>query len=157
MPSHYLNRYLNIVYWTLRKNQWNLNRNSYIFIHENAFQDLVLKMAAIMSRPQYVKPSLPRYIIHCQPKFPCSVWIYLLVSGVLLARSIPVAISAPLTGRKTAWKITGWARIPCFTCEDVDGGYPIPRNSEIVQSWTNLPTFSVAPFSTILFFVLLQC
>ena len=29
------------------KLQWNLNRNSYIFIHENAFENVVCKMAAI--------------------------------------------------------------------------------------------------------------
>ena len=32
--------------------QWNLNRNSYIFIHENAFEHVVWKMAAIVSRSQ---------------------------------------------------------------------------------------------------------
>ena len=35
-PSHYLNQYWNIVNWTLEnKLQWNLNKNSYIFIQEN--------------------------------------------------------------------------------------------------------------------------
>ena len=54
-PSHYLNQCWNIVHWTLRnKLQWNLNRNSYIFIHENAFENVVWKMAAILSRPQSV-------------------------------------------------------------------------------------------------------
>ena len=32
----------------------NLNRNSYIFIQENAFEIVVWKMAAILSRPQFV-------------------------------------------------------------------------------------------------------
>ena len=32
--SHYLNHCWNIVNWTRNKNQWNLNRNSYIFIQE---------------------------------------------------------------------------------------------------------------------------
>ena len=51
-PSHYLTYYYNIVNWTLRNTfQWNLNRNSYIYIQE----DFVLKMAAILSRPQYTK------------------------------------------------------------------------------------------------------
>ena len=36
-PSHYLNQCWNIVNWTLEnKFQWNVNRNSYIFIQENA-------------------------------------------------------------------------------------------------------------------------
>ena len=40
-PSHYLNQWQNIVNWTLKnKIQWNFNRNSYIFIHENAFENM---------------------------------------------------------------------------------------------------------------------
>ena len=56
MPSHYLNQcWCGIVNWTPRnKLQWNRNRNSYIFIQENAFQIVVWKMAAILSRPQCV-------------------------------------------------------------------------------------------------------
>ena len=39
-------------YWTLRnKFQWNLNRNQYIFIHENACKSVVCKMAPMSSRP----------------------------------------------------------------------------------------------------------
>ena len=45
----------NIVNWTLRnKLQWKFNRNSNIFIHENAFESFVCEMAAILSRPQCV-------------------------------------------------------------------------------------------------------
>ena len=36
------------------KIQWNLNRNLYIFIQENAFTNVVWKMVAILSRPQCV-------------------------------------------------------------------------------------------------------
>ena len=54
-PSHYLNPCWNIVIWTLRnKLQWNLNRNSNIFMQENIFENVVWKMAAILSRPQCV-------------------------------------------------------------------------------------------------------
>ena len=35
--------------------QWNLNRNLYIFVQENAFENVVWEMAAILSRPQRVK------------------------------------------------------------------------------------------------------
>ena len=50
-PSHYLNQYWNIVNWILgNRIQWNLNRNSYIFIQENAFENVVWKMVAILSR-----------------------------------------------------------------------------------------------------------
>ena len=54
-PSHYLNQCWNIVNWTLgNKLQWNLDRSSYIFIHENAFEIVVWRKAAILSRPQCV-------------------------------------------------------------------------------------------------------
>ena len=44
-----------IVDWALgNKFQWNLTRNSYIFIHENAFENVVWKMAAILCRSQCV-------------------------------------------------------------------------------------------------------
>ena len=50
----------NIVDLTLRnKLQWNGNRNSYIFIQENPFENVVWKMAAILSRPQCVKIPSP--------------------------------------------------------------------------------------------------
>ena len=54
-PSHYQNQCWNIVNKTLRnKLQWNVNRNSNIFIQENWFESVVCEMLAILSRPQYV-------------------------------------------------------------------------------------------------------
>ena len=46
-----------IVNLTIRnKLQWNFNRNSYIFIQENAFENVVCKMASIISsRTKWVK------------------------------------------------------------------------------------------------------
>ena len=59
VTSHYLNQCGNIVNWTLRnKLQWNFDRNSYIFIQENAFDNVVWKMAAILSWTQCVKGSI---------------------------------------------------------------------------------------------------
>ena len=47
-PSHYLNHCWNIVNWALGNNlQWNFNPNSNIFIHENAFENVVSEMASI--------------------------------------------------------------------------------------------------------------
>ena len=61
-PSHYLNQCWNIVNWALRnKLQGNFNRNSYIFTQENAFQDVVWKMAAILSQPQCVNWTNVKY------------------------------------------------------------------------------------------------
>ena len=54
-PSHYLNQCWNIVNWTLRnKLQWKFNRNSNIFIYENAHENVVCEMASILSWPQFV-------------------------------------------------------------------------------------------------------
>ena len=72
-PSHYLNQWWNIVNWTLEnKFQWNVNRNAYIFIQENAPENVVWKMAAILSRPQYVNmvkfsPKYPQQALHSSP------------------------------------------------------------------------------------------
>ena len=56
--SHYLNQCCNIVNSNLRnKRQWNLKRNSYIFIQENAFENVVREMVAILSRLQWVDHS----------------------------------------------------------------------------------------------------
>ena len=35
--------------------KWNLKRNQYIFIQENALESVVWKMAAVLSRPQCVE------------------------------------------------------------------------------------------------------
>ena len=54
--SHYLNQCYNIVNSNSRnKLQWNINRNSHIFIQENAHENVVWKIAAILPRSQCVK------------------------------------------------------------------------------------------------------
>ena len=54
-PSHYLNQCWSIVNWNLRNEfQWKLDRTSYIFVKENAFENVVCEMATILSRPQCV-------------------------------------------------------------------------------------------------------
>ena len=55
-PRHWLNQCWIIINWTFRsKLQWYFNRNSYIFIKENAFEN-ISKMEIILSRPQCVIP-----------------------------------------------------------------------------------------------------
>ena len=50
-----MNQCWNIVNWIIKnKFQWILNLNLYIFIQENAFKNVICKMAAILSRFQYV-------------------------------------------------------------------------------------------------------
>ena len=71
-PSHYLNQGWNIVNLTLgNKLQWNLNRSLYIFIQENAFESVVWKMVAILSRPQCVKGHAKG---HANWLFSCVYW-----------------------------------------------------------------------------------
>ena len=46
-PNNYLNQCWHIVNWTpTNKLQWNCNRNSYVFIQENAFKNVICEMAA---------------------------------------------------------------------------------------------------------------
>ena len=52
---HYLSQCWDIVDWNPRnKLQWNFNCNSYIFIQENPFENVVCKMASILPRPQWI-------------------------------------------------------------------------------------------------------
>ena len=68
-PSHYLNQRWNNVNWTLgNKLQWNLNRNLTIFIQENAFENVVWKMVAILSRPQCVN-----CLVEARPSWPVAI------------------------------------------------------------------------------------
>ena len=68
--SHYLNQCWDIVNWVLRnKLQWNLNRNLYIFFEENAFENVVWKMAAILSGLQCVKNGPWGDLVYIQAMF----------------------------------------------------------------------------------------
>ena len=72
----FLNQLWIIVNWTLRNTlQWNLNRNSNIFIQENAFESVVCETVAILSRPQCVKAK-PRQGSKraLQVSAPCIFW-----------------------------------------------------------------------------------
>ena len=90
-PSHYLKQWLNVVIWTCEKKfQWNLNRNLYIFIHENAFENVVWKMAAILSWPQCFKSNLSDR--HCIPhELSCRV-MNVYEAGVTIACTPPPVV-----------------------------------------------------------------
>ena len=54
-PSHYLRQCWVIVNCILRtKVQWNFNQNTKLFSHENASENIVCKMATILSRGRWV-------------------------------------------------------------------------------------------------------
>ena len=85
------NQCWDIVNWNLRnKLQWNLKRNSYIFIQENAFENVVWRMAAILSRPQCVNSLKPGLVF------------YLWLRKVLANEIKPYIFSVYLTGRDIA-------------------------------------------------------
>ena len=53
-------------YWNLRsKLQWNLNKKPKLFIHENALENVVFKMAAILSRGRWVKECTNHPLMQC--------------------------------------------------------------------------------------------
>ena len=50
-PSHHLNQCWIIINWAHRnKLQWNLNQNTQLFIHENASENILCEMVAVLSR-----------------------------------------------------------------------------------------------------------
>ena len=54
--AKHLNQHWVIVNWTLgKKLQWNFNQNTKLFIHENAYENIVCEMAPIMSRVRWVQ------------------------------------------------------------------------------------------------------
>ena len=55
-PSHHLSQCCNIINSNLRsKIKWHLTWNSYIFIQDNAFENIACEMVAVLYRPQWVK------------------------------------------------------------------------------------------------------
>ena len=56
------------------KLQWKLNRNSYIFIPENAFENVIWKTAAILSQPHFVNSVAPGDVIWYQRTWSTSPW-----------------------------------------------------------------------------------
>ena len=64
----FLNQCWLIVIWTLRnKLQWNLNQNTKLFIHENAFENVVCELAAILSRGRWVNIGLANVFYRKRP------------------------------------------------------------------------------------------
>ena len=59
VPRHYLNQWWHIVNYTIRNTfQWNIIWNSKGFIPENAIENVVCEMAAILSLPQCVNGTI---------------------------------------------------------------------------------------------------
>ena len=96
------------------KPQWNLNWNSFIFIRENAFENVFWKMAAILSWPQCVNWSngdQNLHYCHLGPQSQMFVWIGL---GTWVSETcVHLGMFDDIMGRKgysgvmmtTAWRL----------------------------------------------------
>ena len=91
-PSHYLNQCWNIVNSNIRnKFQWHRKTNSNIFVQENAFENVVCEISAILSRHPYVnvlfrwcQDCTSRTSPWCQASAKLGIWEMSMVSGVIL-------------------------------------------------------------------------
>ena len=74
--ANYLNQCWNIINFTLRhKLRRHVNESFYIFIKENAFENIVCQMAAIVSQPQCVTCwSALCSVVHPFIKFQADIW-----------------------------------------------------------------------------------
>ena len=63
-PSHYLIQCCVIVNWTLRdKLKWDFDQNTKIFIHENAYENIVCEITAILSGEDGLSNAFEYYIL----------------------------------------------------------------------------------------------
>ena len=103
-PSHYLNQCWNIVNWPPRnKLQWKFNRNSDIFIHENATESVVCEMAAILSRLQCVNVVWPSDVVRRQISWP--LLLRVMICRLIGTKPLPAKVDLPSTGNSGMWNI----------------------------------------------------
>ena len=78
-PSHYLNQCWYIVIWFFRNEfQWNINRNSNIFIDKNACE-YVCEIVSISSQPQYVNDER-NMISQCSTHNCLANWVSIIIT-----------------------------------------------------------------------------
>ena len=85
----------------MNKLQWNFNRNSYIFIQENALENGIWKKASILSRPQCAK-WLPLVILLCQ-RFS---WLHCLILTLNLWGPSYLGLTRSLSWLLMPWLLT---------------------------------------------------
>ena len=83
-----------------KKIQWNFNRNLYIFNKEDTFENVVWKLAAILSRPQCVKPTSivaagPGDTQHIFIKWGIVITVYQRIIGITFSWYLPVSCTFP--------------------------------------------------------------
>ena len=102
MPSHYLTQWWDIVDWTRRnKLQRIFNRNSNIFIQENALENIVCKMAAILYPLQC--GSLWHNYITRAPSFSRNHKTYMISAVYFLIALITHVMIYSKSGQKGTW------------------------------------------------------
>ena len=98
VTSHFPNQRGNIVYSKLRdKLKWTLQRDSYIFILENVFENVVCEVAAISCRSQSVKW---KWAIFC-PECPSKVFSRSYISMMTSSNGNIFRVTGPLCGEFT--------------------------------------------------------
>ena len=106
-PSHYLNLCRFIVNWILtNKLQWIFSQNTQLFIHEYASENIVCKMATILSRERWVKTN--GYV--CSNNF--GVCVCMGGGGGYRIPSQRVCVCVCACVRACVWWGGGWYRIP---------------------------------------------
>ena len=126
-PRHYLNQCWNIVNLTLRnKSQWNVNRNSFIFIQENAFEKKVCE-----SGVHVILALMCFWLTHCPLRTLPNVDLVIVLSS----------------GRKPLLEFKSWWRHQMETFYALlaicAGNSPAPVNSPHKGQWRGALMFSL--------------
>ena len=114
---HYLNQCWNIVNWTLQNNlQWNFNRNSNIFIQENALENVVCEMASILSQSQWVNSCHAEFISgNRKINFACSI-IFRLSDGTIGWNYSPYVVYKDLFIPHSQYNCCWWPGVVSSQC-----------------------------------------
>ena len=112
-----------IVNWTLgNKLQWNLKQILYIFIQENAYGNVVRKLAGILSRPQYVNWLAPG---RCDTNYrqPSNIKRTLVDNKIVDHSDVvgaPPVCAAPTTSSFSTWRLVSmdWGKTTARGCEN---------------------------------------
>ena len=103
----FLKQCWDIVNWNFSDNRrWNLERNSYTVIQENAFENVVCIMAGILSRPQ-------------------CVFIFLFFTYIYTGQGFTSAPTTPPGWRGGLWKILINIGVSIYLCCLIPSAYPL--------------------------------
>ena len=131
MQSHCLNQCWNIVNWTLtNKLQWNLNQNSCIFIQENAFENVVWTIVAILTR-------LDVSIIHCYLCFAQSNHHNAFHFLMIRHRTICLLNTVSVCTGSITWHMESWSFLFHWQLTKLKTTYLAPTWNVLNMTWGN--------------------